>query len=65
VKLLTAVLWLWAATCLPSQVRGDRDTAPDSKLPHFAKVDDGVYKGSKPKSDADFRFLQSLRVKYR
>ena len=27
-------------------------------------VDDGVYKGSRPKSDADYRFLQSLHVKY-
>jgi protein tyrosine/serine phosphatase len=27
-------------------------------------VDEGVYKGSKPKSDADYRFLQSLHVKY-
>jgi hypothetical protein len=27
-------------------------------------VDDGVYKGAKPTSDADYRFLQSLHVKY-
>jgi len=35
-----------------------------SKLKYFGAVDDGVYKGSRPKSDADFRFLQSLHVKY-
>jgi protein-tyrosine phosphatase len=39
-------------------------TAADSKLKYFAEVDDGVFKGSRPKSDADFRFLQSLHVKY-
>jgi protein-tyrosine phosphatase len=31
---------------------------------HFGKVDDGVYKGSRPRSDADYRFLQSLHIKY-
>jgi protein tyrosine/serine phosphatase len=35
-----------------------------STLAHFGKVDDGVYKGSRPRSDADFRFLQSRHVKY-
>jgi hypothetical protein len=39
-------------------------TAAGSKLKRFALVDDGVYKGSAPRSDADFRFLQSLQVKY-
>jgi hypothetical protein len=39
-------------------------TAAGSKLKHFAPVDVGVYKGSRPKSDADYRFLQSLHVKY-
>ena len=38
--------------------------AAGSHLKHFASVDDGVYKGSRPKSDADYRFLQSLHVKY-
>lgn len=35
-----------------------------SKLKHFGQVDSQVYKGSRPKSDADFRFLQSLHIKY-
>jgi protein tyrosine/serine phosphatase len=35
-----------------------------SKLKHFGEVDTGVYKGSRPTTDADFRFLQSLHVKY-
>jgi protein tyrosine/serine phosphatase len=39
-------------------------TAAGSKLKHFDVVDEGVYKGSAPRSDADYRFLQSIHVKY-
>ena len=39
-------------------------TAAGSKLRYFGSLDDGVYKGSRPKSDADYRFLQSLHIKY-
>ena len=38
--------------------------AAGSTLKHFDSIDEGVYKGSRPKSDADYRFLQSLHVKY-
>jgi len=38
--------------------------APGTKLTRFEKIDDGVYKGSEPKSDADYRFLQSKHIKY-
>jgi len=38
--------------------------AAGSKLKYFSSVDDGVYKGSRPRIDADYRFLQSLHVKY-
>lgn len=38
--------------------------APGTTIVHFAKVDDGVYKGSKPKKDADYRFLQSRHIRY-
>jgi hypothetical protein len=42
-----------------------RDQTPaGTTLVHFSRVDVGVYKGSKPRSDADYRFLQSLHVKY-
>jgi hypothetical protein len=33
-------------------------------LVHFGKVDEGVYKGSRPRTDGDYRVLQSLHVKY-
>ena len=39
-------------------------TAAGATLAHFGKVDDGVYKGSRPRTDADYRFLQSRHVKY-
>lgn len=38
--------------------------AVGSKLKYFGLVDDGVYKGSAPTSDADYRLLQSLHVRY-
>ncbi len=71
-KLLGAVLLFLGAAHAPCQVRLAIDTgylareqaATGSKLKYFSQVDDGVYKGSKPRSDADFRFLQSLHVKY-
>jgi protein tyrosine/serine phosphatase len=38
--------------------------APDTKLIRFEEIDDGVYKGSEPKNEADYRFLQSKHIKY-
>ena len=38
--------------------------APGTKFTRFEKIDDGVYKGSEPKNDADYRFLQSKHIKY-
>jgi protein-tyrosine phosphatase len=39
-------------------------TESGSTLAHFGKVDDGVYKGSRPRTDADFQLLQSHNIKY-
>jgi hypothetical protein len=71
-KLPVAMLLFLGAAHAPCQVPAviERlDLAHDpaaagSTLKFFGVVDDGVYKGSRPKSDADFRFLQSLHVKY-
>jgi len=50
-----------------------RSNAPDIRRIHpaqgthlvrFQQLDVGVYKGSKPKTDADYQFLQSKGVKY-
>jgi protein-tyrosine phosphatase len=38
--------------------------APGTSIVHFVKIDDGTYGGSKPKSDADFAFLQATGVRY-
>jgi protein-tyrosine phosphatase len=72
-KILTATLLpliLWASS--PSQVPSETGARNSSReraavgttLVHFGKVDEGVYKGSTPRTDADYRFLQSLHVKY-
>jgi hypothetical protein len=64
------LLFLGAALALSQDRSADTPdlahklTAAGSQLKYFGSVDDGVYKGSRPKSDADYRFLQSLHVKY-
>lgn len=57
--LSTAFVW---GACSPAQLSAQ--TTGRSKLAHFEKVDEGVYKGSRPRTDADYRYLQSLHVKY-
>ena len=52
-----------SAVIAPPDIAG-QPAAAGSRLKHFGLVDDGVYKGSRPKSDADYRFLQSRHVKY-
>jgi len=71
-RLLIAFFLFLGALPAPGQALVDADTTAavrepagaGSKLKHFAQVDEGVYKGSRPKSDADYQFLQSLGVKY-
>jgi hypothetical protein len=38
--------------------------AEGTHLVRFQQLDEGVYKGSKPKTDADYQFLQSKGIKY-
>ncbi len=38
--------------------------APGTHLVRFQELDEGIYKGSKPKTDADYEFLQSKGIKY-
>jgi hypothetical protein len=56
------------ATCAVAQNSPASDPkhthpAPGTSIIRFAAIDEGVYKGSKPKTDADFRFLQSKHIK--
>ena len=37
---------------------------PGTSLARFAQLDEGVYKGSKPRNEADFAFLQSKHIRY-
>ena len=72
IRLPVAWLLLLGAQLVPAQARAAIATsvlagqaaAAGASLKHFGSIDDGVYKGSRPKSDADYRFLQSLHVKY-
>src|SRR5713101_4345837 len=71
-NILVAWLLIFGVTLSPGQMPAGTDmpnlsrdqTPADTTLVHFSRVDAGVYKGSKPRSDADYRFLQSLHVKY-
>jgi hypothetical protein len=38
--------------------------APGTSMVRFEALDEGVYRGSKPKSDVDYEFLKSKGVKY-
>jgi Tyrosine phosphatase family len=51
-----------AQTSIPDA--GRVHPAPGTSIRRFAQIDEGVYKGSKPKNDADFRFLQSKHITY-
>jgi rhodanese/phosphatase family protein len=36
---------------------------PGTSIIYFAELEEGLYKGSKPKTNADYRFLQAKKVK--
>jgi protein tyrosine/serine phosphatase len=71
-KLPVAMLLLLGAMPAPCQALAaidasdlaSRQTAAGSHLKHFAQLDKGIYKGSAPRSEADYRLLQSLHVRY-
>jgi protein tyrosine/serine phosphatase len=60
---LLAILVLGSIPAVCPALAPER-TEARSTLKHFERVDEGVYKGSKPITDADYRYLQSLHVKY-
>jgi protein-tyrosine phosphatase len=67
---LAAMLTLCSAmgnsqtSATPSLDATAQHPAPGTTITHFAQLDDGVYKGSAPKNDADYRFLQSKNIRY-
>jgi hypothetical protein len=69
-KQLVRSLSLWAALvgCAAAQKGGAQGEhthpAPGTSIIHFAQIDEGIYKGSKPKNDADYRFLRSKHIRY-
>jgi protein-tyrosine phosphatase len=43
---------------------GGRPVPPGVSISHFSQIDRAVYAGSKPKTDRDFQYLQSLHIRY-
>ncbi len=61
---LTCVLAVLCLAVLCSVGAAPASAASGTTLLRFAQVDEGVYRGSPPKTDADFRVLKSHGVKY-
>ena len=59
-----AVLGCLLATSAVHAQDHESTVPPDVSLAHFAHIDKQVYVGSKPHTDRDFQFLQSLHVRY-
>jgi Tyrosine phosphatase family len=65
--LLSLVVIASFADAQKNPVSGERPLihpAPGTSIVRFAQVDVGLYKGSNPKTDADYRFLRSKNIKY-
>jgi len=63
ITLALPISYMHAQTIQPINPAHDYPAA-GTKITRFQKIDDGVYKGSKPRNDADYRFLQSEHIKF-
>ncbi len=64
-KISACLLVCLAANVTASQAQNHQSIVPaDVSLAHFAQIDQGVYVGSKPRTNQDFQFLQSRHVRY-
>jgi len=69
---LPTLLGFLYLSLVPSNLRAQAGTgneqvshpAPGTSIVRFGEIDRGVYKGSKPNNDADYRFLKSKNIKY-
>ncbi len=59
-----AILTLLCAGPAAAQNPSIVDSPAGTTLVHFGRVDEGVYKGSKPRTDADYEALAAQHVKY-
>ena len=64
IRTLLSLLVIPSCASAQRDIHSGRHPAPGTSIVRFAQVDVGLYKGSKPKSDADYRFLKSKNVKY-
>ena len=60
---LLALLLICGAGASPPDL-SHQHPAPGTSIVRFAEVDQGVYRGSTPRTDADFRFLKSKHIRY-
>jgi hypothetical protein len=49
---------------LDTSTSSEAQTVAGTTLVYFGEVDHGVYKGSEPKTDADYEFLHARHIKY-
>lgn len=63
-KFPAALVFALAAAQIGLSAPLAKHPAPGTSLTWFAKVDDGVYKGSKPRREADYQFLESQGIRY-
>ena len=64
IRTLLSAMVISSCAIAQRDIHSGRHPAPGTSIVRFAQVDVGLYKGSKPKSDADYRFLKSKNVKY-
>ncbi len=59
------LVWFLFADGVKSKAQTKESPVPPGvSLAHFARIDAGVYVGSKPRTKRDFQFLQSLHIRY-
>jgi protein tyrosine/serine phosphatase len=52
------------AAIVDGSTSSEAQTVDGTTLVHFGEVDQGVYKGSEPKTTADYEFLHARHIKY-
>jgi Tyrosine phosphatase family len=61
-SLIQFLIFLAAASAVAAP--SESHLPPGTSIKRFGEIDQGVYKGSKPRTDADYRFLKSKNIKY-
>src|SRR3954453_11336428 len=64
IRTLLSLLVIPSCAIAQRDIHSARHPAPGTSIVRFAQVDVGLYKGSKPKTDADYSFpeIQELEI---